>query len=74
MWFPHTNTIVITAEIKSGFVAKDSLVAFRCSIVSSSTATLQTEASIGGRRLVASRTAHVTGAAIPNDLQPGAFV
>ncbi|GFU56871.1 hypothetical protein TNCV_2437501 [Trichonephila clavipes] len=28
---PHTNTIVITAEIESGFVAKDDLVPFRCS-------------------------------------------
>ncbi|GFS76230.1 hypothetical protein TNCV_4667781 [Trichonephila clavipes] len=27
--FPHTNTVVITAEIESGFVAKDDLVPFR---------------------------------------------
>ncbi|GFT25236.1 hypothetical protein TNCV_181081 [Trichonephila clavipes] len=44
----HTNTIVITAEIESGFVAKDDLVPFRCSPVSSCAAPLQTEASIGG--------------------------
>ncbi|GFX52785.1 uncharacterized protein TNCV_3719751 [Trichonephila clavipes] len=29
---PHTNTIVITAEIESGFVAKDDLVPFRCTV------------------------------------------
>ncbi|GFW54325.1 uncharacterized protein TNCV_3702861 [Trichonephila clavipes] len=33
--FPHTNTIVITAAIESGFVAKDDLVPFRCSPISS---------------------------------------
>ncbi|GFX29851.1 hypothetical protein TNCV_4749801 [Trichonephila clavipes] len=27
---PHTNTIVIAAEIESGFLAKDDLVLFRC--------------------------------------------
>ncbi|GFY11114.1 hypothetical protein TNCV_4471001 [Trichonephila clavipes] len=32
---PHTNMIVITAEIESGFVTKDELVPFRCSPVSS---------------------------------------
>jgi len=47
---PHTNTIVITAEIESGFVAKDDLVPFRCSPVSSCAAKLQTEASMGGRQ------------------------
>ncbi|GFX73960.1 uncharacterized protein TNCV_2954451, partial [Trichonephila clavipes] len=47
---PHTNTIVITAEIESGFVAKDDLVPFRCSPVSSCAAPLQTEASMGGRQ------------------------
>ncbi|GFV30009.1 uncharacterized protein TNCV_3100861 [Trichonephila clavipes] len=31
----HTNTIVITAEIESGFVAKDDLVSFRCRPISS---------------------------------------
>ncbi|GFW20410.1 hypothetical protein TNCV_4546771 [Trichonephila clavipes] len=47
---PHTNTIVITAEIESRFVAKDDLVPFRCSPVSSCAAPLQTEASMGGRQ------------------------
>ncbi|GFW18743.1 hypothetical protein TNCV_1369971 [Trichonephila clavipes] len=47
---PHTNTIVITAEIESGFVTKDDLVPFRCSPVSSSAAPLLTEASMGGRQ------------------------
>ncbi|GFU78617.1 uncharacterized protein TNCV_2302281 [Trichonephila clavipes] len=28
----HTNTIVIAAEIESGFVAKDDLVPFRCTV------------------------------------------
>ncbi|GFW68349.1 uncharacterized protein TNCV_2263381 [Trichonephila clavipes] len=79
MGFPHTNTTVITAEIESGFVAKDDLVPFlesgfvtkddlvpfRCSPVSSCVAPLQTEAS---------RAAHVMGAAIPNVRQPGASV
>ncbi|GFV63899.1 hypothetical protein TNCV_3787721 [Trichonephila clavipes] len=46
---PHTNTIVITAEIESGFVAKDDLVPFHCNPVSSCAAPLQTEASMGGR-------------------------
>ncbi|GFU53504.1 hypothetical protein TNCV_3169381 [Trichonephila clavipes] len=32
---PHTSTIVITAEIESRFVAKDDLVPFFCSPVSS---------------------------------------
>ncbi|GFV83259.1 hypothetical protein TNCV_1899851 [Trichonephila clavipes] len=45
---PHTNTIVITVDIESGFVAKDKLVPFHCSPVSSYTAPLQTEASMGG--------------------------
>ncbi|GFU27942.1 uncharacterized protein TNCV_3153071 [Trichonephila clavipes] len=45
---PHTNTIVITAEIESGFVTKDDLVPFRCSPFSSFMAPLQTEASMGG--------------------------
>ncbi|GFW23709.1 uncharacterized protein TNCV_2032521 [Trichonephila clavipes] len=47
---PLTNTIFITAEIESGFVAKDDLVPFRCSPVSSCKAQLQTEASMGGRQ------------------------
>ncbi|GFV39613.1 hypothetical protein TNCV_5061221 [Trichonephila clavipes] len=45
---PQTNTIVITAEIESGFVAKDVLVQFRCSQVSSCVAPFQMEASMGG--------------------------
>ncbi|GFX43474.1 uncharacterized protein TNCV_4874941 [Trichonephila clavipes] len=44
----HANTIVITAETKSRFVAKDNLVPFRCSPVSSCAAPLQTEASVEG--------------------------
>ncbi|GFU65282.1 hypothetical protein TNCV_299811 [Trichonephila clavipes] len=43
---PHTNTIGITAEIESEFVAKDDLAPFRCSPVSFCAAPLQTEASI----------------------------
>ncbi|GFS98578.1 hypothetical protein TNCV_2987101 [Trichonephila clavipes] len=39
---PLTNTIVITAEIESGFVAKDDLIPFRCSLVSLCVAPLQT--------------------------------
>ncbi|GFX87846.1 uncharacterized protein TNCV_4373111 [Trichonephila clavipes] len=46
----HMNTIIIPAEIESGFVAKDDLVPFRCSPVSSCAATLQTQASMGGRQ------------------------
>ncbi|GFT97445.1 hypothetical protein TNCV_1628721 [Trichonephila clavipes] len=47
---PHTDTIVITAEIESGFVAKDDLVPFRCSPVSSCAAPLQTDTSMSGRQ------------------------
>ncbi|GFS86479.1 hypothetical protein TNCV_513441 [Trichonephila clavipes] len=32
MGSPHTNTIVITAEIEFGFVAKDDLVPFCCTV------------------------------------------
>ncbi|GFT86541.1 hypothetical protein TNCV_1053931 [Trichonephila clavipes] len=46
---PHTNTIVITAEIESEFVAKDDQAPFRCSPVSSCLAPIQTLASICGR-------------------------
>ncbi|GFU34753.1 hypothetical protein TNCV_2319681 [Trichonephila clavipes] len=42
--------MVITAEIESGFVAKDDRVPFRCSPVSSCAALLQTEVSIRGRQ------------------------
>ncbi|GFV12250.1 uncharacterized protein TNCV_1537461 [Trichonephila clavipes] len=42
--------VVITAEIESGFIAKDDLVPFRCSSISSCVAPLQTEASMGGRQ------------------------
>ncbi|GFU88059.1 uncharacterized protein TNCV_1336281 [Trichonephila clavipes] len=38
---PHTNTIVITAEIESGFVTKDDLAPFPCSQVSSCMAPLK---------------------------------
>ncbi|GFY18846.1 hypothetical protein TNCV_3875341 [Trichonephila clavipes] len=48
MGSPHTNTIVITAEIQSGLVSKDDLITFRCSPVSSSMEPLKTEASVGG--------------------------
>ncbi|GFY01226.1 uncharacterized protein TNCV_5076931 [Trichonephila clavipes] len=44
------NTIVITAKIDSEFVAKDDLVPFRCSPVSSCVAPLQTGASMGRRQ------------------------
>ncbi|GFW24361.1 uncharacterized protein TNCV_606071 [Trichonephila clavipes] len=46
----RTNTIVITAEIESGFVAKYDLVPFRCRPVSSCTVPLQTEVSMGGHQ------------------------
>ncbi|GFX89202.1 uncharacterized protein TNCV_20981 [Trichonephila clavipes] len=65
---PHTNTTVITAKFESGFVTKDDLVPFHCSPVSSGAAQLQTDV-----RWV-SRVAHAMGAAIPNVLQPSAFV
>ncbi|GFW40938.1 hypothetical protein TNCV_4369861 [Trichonephila clavipes] len=42
--------IVTTAEIESGFIVKDDLVALRYSPVSSCTTPLQTEASVGGRQ------------------------
>ncbi|GFS63373.1 hypothetical protein TNCV_2308971 [Trichonephila clavipes] len=45
---PHTNTIVITAEIESGFFAKDYLVPFSCSPTSSCMTPLQMEALMGG--------------------------
>ncbi|GFU62261.1 hypothetical protein TNCV_4859721 [Trichonephila clavipes] len=45
----HTNTIAITADIKSGFVAIDDLVSFRCNPVSSCAVPLQTEALMVGR-------------------------
>ncbi|GFW66612.1 uncharacterized protein TNCV_1370451 [Trichonephila clavipes] len=47
---PRGLTIVIAAEIESGFVAKDDLVPFRCSPVSSYTAPLQTEVSMRRRQ------------------------
>ncbi|GFW06280.1 hypothetical protein TNCV_37541 [Trichonephila clavipes] len=45
---PLTNTIGITADIQPAFVAKDYLVPFRCSSVSSCAGPLQMEASMGG--------------------------
>ncbi|GFY04271.1 e3 ubiquitin-protein ligase RNF13 [Trichonephila clavipes] len=64
-----SNTIVITAEMESGFIAKYDLVTFRGSPVFSCTAPLQMEASIGG-----CQGPHLMGPAIPNVLPPGAFV
>ncbi|GFT25766.1 hypothetical protein TNCV_1517551 [Trichonephila clavipes] len=46
----HTYTIVLTTEIESRFFAKDDLVPFHCSPVSSCAAPLQTEASMGSTR------------------------
>ncbi|GFV36932.1 hypothetical protein TNCV_1940181 [Trichonephila clavipes] len=43
MGSPHTNTAVITAEIESGFVAKDDLIPFHCSLISSCVTPLQME-------------------------------
>ncbi|GFU41953.1 hypothetical protein TNCV_361011 [Trichonephila clavipes] len=53
----HTNTIVITAEIESGFVTKDDLAPFRCSPVSSCADTTLN----GGVDGLASRAAHRNG-------------
>ncbi|GFX14619.1 uncharacterized protein TNCV_4016171 [Trichonephila clavipes] len=64
----HTNMIVITAEIESGFVANDDMVPFRCCPDSSCVALLQTEAPMS------SSAAHVMGTAFRNVFQPGAFV
>ncbi|GFX56490.1 hypothetical protein TNCV_74361 [Trichonephila clavipes] len=47
MGSPHTNTIVVAAEIESGFDAKDGMVPFRCSPVPSSVASLQLEKTQG---------------------------
>ncbi|GFW69135.1 hypothetical protein TNCV_1818891 [Trichonephila clavipes] len=44
------NTIFITDEIESGFLAKDDLDPFRFSPVSSYAVALQTEASTGGHQ------------------------
>ncbi|GFT30600.1 hypothetical protein TNCV_711471 [Trichonephila clavipes] len=46
---PHSITIVLTAEIESGFVTKDDLVSFCCNPVFSCAAPVHTEASMGGR-------------------------
>ncbi|GFX49684.1 hypothetical protein TNCV_1637221 [Trichonephila clavipes] len=45
-----TSTIVITAEIEYGFLAKDDLVPFHCSPVSSCVTPHQTKSSMGGRQ------------------------
>ncbi|GFT83066.1 hypothetical protein TNCV_629011 [Trichonephila clavipes] len=45
-WSTHTSTLVIISEIETGFIAKDVLVPFHCSPVS----TLQAEASMGRRK------------------------
>ncbi|GFW29595.1 hypothetical protein TNCV_3934631 [Trichonephila clavipes] len=47
---PQMNTIAITAEIESGFVAYNDLIPFRFSPVSSCVASLQTKASMSGRQ------------------------
>ncbi|GFU37885.1 hypothetical protein TNCV_1063861 [Trichonephila clavipes] len=67
---PHTNTILITAEIEYGFVGKTTTVPFRCSPVSSSVAPLLN----GGVDGWASKAAHVMGVAILNVLQPSTLV
>ncbi|GFU83784.1 uncharacterized protein TNCV_1694541 [Trichonephila clavipes] len=60
---PFTNTIVITAEVESGFVTKDDLVSLRSTTLN------------GDVDGWASRAAQVVkGAVIPNVLRPGAFV
>ncbi|GFV37078.1 uncharacterized protein TNCV_791651 [Trichonephila clavipes] len=59
--------IAITAEIESGFVAKDELIPLQSSFLMRSTTP---NAGVDGW---ASRAAHVMGAAIPNVLQPGSF-
>ncbi|GFT39366.1 hypothetical protein TNCV_2422731 [Trichonephila clavipes] len=50
MGSPHTDTIAVSAEIESGFAAKDDLVPFHCRPVFSFAAPLQTEELIGGRQ------------------------
>ncbi|GFY19842.1 uncharacterized protein TNCV_2145351 [Trichonephila clavipes] len=65
----HTNTIVISAEIESGFVAKDDLVSFRGSPVSS-----WVPIPNGGIDRWVSSTANVMYAVNPNSLQPGAIL
>ncbi|GFU58493.1 hypothetical protein TNCV_697541 [Trichonephila clavipes] len=45
---PHTNTIVIAAQIKSRFIAEDDLVPFHCHAIPSCVTLLQTEATVGG--------------------------
>ncbi|GFW57771.1 putative DD41D transposase [Trichonephila clavipes] len=47
MGLPHTNTIVITAQIKPRLVAEDDLVPFYCSHILSCMIPLQSEASVG---------------------------
>ncbi|GFS64867.1 hypothetical protein TNCV_2000781 [Trichonephila clavipes] len=59
---PHTN---ITAEIESGFIAKDDLVPFRCSLKPLHSTPLQTDASMA---------AHVMSTAISIFLQLGALL
>ncbi|GFX44168.1 uncharacterized protein TNCV_4119641 [Trichonephila clavipes] len=66
---PHTKPIVITDDIESGFVAKDDLVPYPCSLVSSCAAPFQKEVSTG-----VSRAAHVMGPEIANVLHPSVFI
>ncbi|GFS70531.1 hypothetical protein TNCV_2671491 [Trichonephila clavipes] len=72
MGSPHMNKIVITAEIKSGFVC--SAMERPGSILLHSSFLLRGTSPNGGVDGWASRAAHVMDAAIPNVLQPGAFI
>ncbi|GFS71308.1 uncharacterized protein TNCV_5050531 [Trichonephila clavipes] len=67
---PHTNTIVIIAEIESGFITKRR----PGSIPLQSSFLVRGTTPPGGVDGWVSRAAHVMGTAIPNVLQPGAFV
>ncbi|GFU97876.1 uncharacterized protein TNCV_1103841 [Trichonephila clavipes] len=68
---PHTNTIVISPEIESGFVVKDNLDPFHCSPASSSVEPFIPNVGNDGWT---SKASHVMGTAISNVLQPGTFV
>ncbi|GFW33894.1 hypothetical protein TNCV_3589791 [Trichonephila clavipes] len=43
---PHTNTIVIAAQIEFKFVAEDDMVPFRCSLIPLLATSLQTKTSM----------------------------
>ncbi|GFV78068.1 uncharacterized protein TNCV_2221 [Trichonephila clavipes] len=66
---PHTNTIVITAEFESGFVAKDD-----GSISLLSSFLVRGTTPNGGFGGWTSRAAYVIGTTIPNILQQGDFI